>query len=202
MFNIFISYARQDAKLAKQIATALEERGFSVFQDSDILVSGVRYSSTIVKNVMDADAVLLLLSSVSQRTSWIEHDLEVALGKEKIVIPILLDENGKKNWIWPLVSDRHALTLKSDADIDELVESIRVQMQRELHPLVPSVAPGQAALSVSEAAVGSADTKSIEITIDRDFDSYSEHDQERLLEAIKSFLAMNGEVRIVRRRKK
>ena len=124
MSDVLISYARADSEVAHRITKALEQQGFSVFQDATSLVAGVDFQHEITRALKSSSAVIAILSANSKRSKWVEHELQMALEEEKIVIPVLLDEEGKDNWVWPLMSDRLAFRLTKDFSTDELVRSL------------------------------------------------------------------------------
>ncbi len=125
MANIFISYHREDDEIAAKLSNSLEKLGLSVLRDMDTLVSGEEFSRVIADSISNADAVIVLLSHHSKRSGWVEKELQAALTQEKVIIPILLDEDAKNNWIWPLVSDRVAVNIDDNTNYDDL--AIRVE---------------------------------------------------------------------------
>jgi len=64
MADIFLSYARADQERAKQIAEALEARGWSVWWDVSI-VAGDRFRSKIAEQLHSAHCVVVLWSRQS-----------------------------------------------------------------------------------------------------------------------------------------
>jgi hypothetical protein len=121
MSDVFMSYAREDNEVAKQLRQTLEDQGWSVHFDRYI-AAGQDFSEVITEAVSRARVVLVLLSRHSKRSRWLENELAIALEKGQTVIPILLDSEAKDNWIWPLISDRMAIQVKSDAELNEVKE--------------------------------------------------------------------------------
>jgi len=111
MDKVFISYTRKDQDAARLIAERLRAAGFVVLLDTETLVTGDKWSDQVRAALQDAAAVLVLLSSNSRRSSWVEDELQTALENKKLVIPILLDEGAKQNWLWPLVATRQSISL-------------------------------------------------------------------------------------------
>jgi hypothetical protein len=111
MPKVFISYSRADAPAEMLIADILRGKGMEVVEDRDVLVSGRQFEHNIDSAIREADAVVVLLSANSERSTWVENELVTALEKND-VIPVLLDEEAKNNRIWPLIADRNAIELK------------------------------------------------------------------------------------------
>lgn len=129
MRRVFLSYARDDQVAAHLIADRLSDAGYSVFVDFESLVSGVDWSERIRTALESASAVLVLLSSNSRRSNWVQDEVQTALESKKLVIPVLLDGGAKENWLWPLVATRQSvlLDLRSadlDVQLDRLVQSL------------------------------------------------------------------------------
>src|SRR5262245_35170529 len=99
MSEVYISYASADREVAEAIADRLSSEGFSLFSDEQTLVPGKSLSEVMVKQLQRADAVVALLSSRSQRTRSVEEELQAALKRKKLVVPVLLDSGAKDNWL-------------------------------------------------------------------------------------------------------
>ncbi len=126
MSNVFISYATgdKDKTYAHLLSRKLKEAGLSVFDDLS-LASGTDFSKKIENALRESQAVVVLLSRHSNRSRWVNAELRAALEHGKIVIPVLLDEEAKNNWVWPLVSDRKTATLQSPDQIPEVVRLVQ-----------------------------------------------------------------------------
>lgn len=113
MADVFISYARDDSETANKLAAELKALGVSVFFDRDVLVAGTDFHKEIAQALGSAKAVVVLLSANTKRSSWVQEELSSVIEKTEgpRVIPVLLDGHAKENWVWPLVSDRHAVDL-------------------------------------------------------------------------------------------
>lgn len=170
MTNVYISYAQPDSDAAIALSALLAERGVSVSLDADALVAGTDFSKEILAGIASADAILLLLSGNSTRSKCVEREFEAILESPKTVIPILLDANAKNNWIWPLVSDRRAITVRDKSDLHEIAADI--------HRLIEK------------------DHVDIQLTIDGDFDRFTNDDKERVLSKISALLDI-GRVRVI-----
>jgi TIR domain len=144
MDKVFISYTRDDQVAARLIAKRLTAAGFEVFFDTEGIVAGDSWSNQVSAALQHAAAVLVLLSSNSRRSSWVQDELQTALENKKLVVPVLLDEGAKQNWLWPLVATRQSISLdlRSPAledQLDHLVGTLSA-LSRDSGP-APSRAP-------------------------------------------------------------
>src|SRR3982751_5436276 len=71
--RVFLSYAREDERRARQIAGAIEKAGHEVWWDRD-LASGTRYSEEIEQALKDAVAVVVLWSKASVTSPWVRDE--------------------------------------------------------------------------------------------------------------------------------
>lgn len=91
--NLFLSYARVDAKLAKRIAYRLGKYDYNVFFDASVL-SGANFASEIEDNIYQAAAmgyVITLLTESGQNSDWVNKEIEFAktIGKSHRIISVV-----------------------------------------------------------------------------------------------------------------
>jgi len=88
--DIFLSYARVDAARAGELAGALEDRGFTVFWDTEVL-PGQRWRDVIHGELAGASCVIVLWSEASSGSRWVVEEASEALDAGKL-LPVLLDD--------------------------------------------------------------------------------------------------------------
>ena len=89
MARIFLSYARDDAELAKKLAGLIAQAGHQVWWDREIQ-GGSHFSSEIDKALQDADAVLVLWTEASVKSAWVQD--EAAEGRDSgRLVPMVLN---------------------------------------------------------------------------------------------------------------
>jgi len=98
--KIFISYAREDQKIAKKLYRSLQDVGLSPWLDIEDLLPGQNWEVTIKETIRNSSFFLALLSSNSvSKKGFIQKELKFALDLLKeypyskvFIIPIRLDE--------------------------------------------------------------------------------------------------------------
>jgi adenylate cyclase len=75
--HVFISYARPDEPLAKQIADELRSAGFEVWRD-DELPAHRPYAEVIEERINDARAVVVLWSAEAAKSHWVRAEADTA----------------------------------------------------------------------------------------------------------------------------
>jgi len=90
MARIFLSYAREDADAARQLAQAVGDAGHEVWWDEHIH-GGSRFTSAIDKALKNAEAVIVLWSPASVESAWVQD--EAAEGRDSgRLVPVLIGE--------------------------------------------------------------------------------------------------------------
>ena len=77
MSDIFISYARPNEALAKQVADALIAAGYNVWRD-DELPAHRAYTDVIEERIKEARAVLVLWSNQAVKSQWVRAEADAA----------------------------------------------------------------------------------------------------------------------------
>jgi adenylate cyclase len=122
--KVFLSYAREDAETAQQLAECLGRAGHEVWWDRHIQ-GGSRFTNEIDRALKDAAAIVVLWSSASAESAWVQD--EAAEGRDTgRLVPVTV--NGSR----PPLGFRqfHAIELGSwnesgDPDtLDDLVAAI------------------------------------------------------------------------------
>jgi len=84
MTDIFISYKREDQKVAKTLAEALEAEGRSVWWDPK-LQAGEHFDTVIEKALQEARCVVVLWSARSIQSQYVKDEASYALKLGKLV---------------------------------------------------------------------------------------------------------------------
>jgi hypothetical protein len=89
MTDIFISYAREDELRVSPLASALEQKGWSVFWDNRI-PAGQTWRSYIGRNLDEARCVIAVWSQHSVNSRWVSEEADEGQ-KRGILVPVLFD---------------------------------------------------------------------------------------------------------------
>jgi hypothetical protein len=131
--KVFVSYSREDRMAADAIANRLRSKGFLVFMDTIAIVAGKSYSDTIDQEIRSASAVVVLLSSRSQQSKWLNDEVQAALDSKALVLSILLDEHAKDNWLWPLLATRPSVELDlTSRDVESQLDNVARRLSVEI----------------------------------------------------------------------
>src|SRR5262245_31534617 len=92
MKEIFLSYSRPDSATVLALATALEEKGVSVWIDRSGIEEGNAYDTQIEEAIAQTRVVIVVWSQHSVRSHWVRAEAAYALNKHKLV-PIAIDHS-------------------------------------------------------------------------------------------------------------
>lgn len=81
--SVFISYSHGDAVLARRICRFLQSQGVRCWLDEHEMVPGDDIYDRIDLGIQQHDRVLLLASSTSLSSWWVEAEIDAALAKER-----------------------------------------------------------------------------------------------------------------------
>ena len=79
MYDIFLSYAREDLEKAKRLATALEKQGWSVFWDRSTLLAGQDLDEVIEQAIEQAYCMIVAWSAASEKSYWVRGEADIGL---------------------------------------------------------------------------------------------------------------------------
>ena len=90
MPEIFVSYSSEDRELASKVAALLEENGYSVWWDRE-LVAGQQFYETISRVLEDCRAAIVIWTTSSIKSRWVLGEAETAASAQKL-IPVRVDD--------------------------------------------------------------------------------------------------------------
>lgn len=91
-FRIFASYSTYDIENVKPVLdNLLQINGVLIFFADRDLMPGDIISERIKQNIIACDLFLVFHSESAHQSSYVQHEVGIALGKNKIIIPVLLD---------------------------------------------------------------------------------------------------------------
>lgn len=93
MNRIFLSYAHKDAsEVAEWLFTRLKGCGYAVWKDNHSLPLGSSIPKEISNAVGQQDYFIVLLSTASVASDWVQDEIDMAKVARRHIIPILLEE--------------------------------------------------------------------------------------------------------------
>jgi len=91
MADIVLSYARENRPQAESLSRALEDAGWSVWWDREIL-PGLSYEQVIEAELSAARCVVVLWSASARQSNWVRDEATLALSRN-VLVSVLLDDS-------------------------------------------------------------------------------------------------------------
>ena len=94
-FRVFISYSTKDGYFADLLKYKLQENNIPVSIDVDYLLPGKNWKLAIDEEIDRCDVVLVVYSKNSKESEYVLYEWAYAMGKDKIVFPLVIEEDIK-----------------------------------------------------------------------------------------------------------
>lgn len=100
----FVSYSREDAKLAAKIEYELGKRDVGVSRDVAFLKPGQEWAEALQQEVAGTDCFIVLISPKAAGSTWVRREVNWAIGEYdagslvKSIIPVVLPQGGWENF--------------------------------------------------------------------------------------------------------
>jgi len=116
-YTCFLSYSSKDQDFAERLHTNLQNQGIRCWYAPHELKPGDYYRHKIDESIRVYDKLILILSSHSVESEWVEKEVDIALKKEEsmdmtrhVLFPIRLDNaalQSRRAWVRSLRFHRH-----------------------------------------------------------------------------------------------
>ena len=118
--KVFISYSTHDLAVAEKAKAVLSAAGhFAYVADFDA-PGGSRLSEELKLKIEESDILVVLWSQHAKGSDWVSQEIGIAEGKNKIVIPVLLQPELKAPGF---ISDRKYVS--AHEDIEDAIRRVR-----------------------------------------------------------------------------
>lgn len=92
MSDLFISYSTKDIQFVRDITPELDNHGITYWLAPEILPNEDQFGGQIIKGIRGADIFLVLISSASQKSGNVMHELSYADKENKYIIPFFVED--------------------------------------------------------------------------------------------------------------
>jgi hypothetical protein len=126
--QVFVSYARADAKTVDAMESQLRAHGIKLWRDVEGIAGGAKWRDSLVQALGASSAVLLLMSPASLGSKWVRRELEFADGKDLPIIPVVTEDIAPPDWFTLQFGgvQRQVVDLnRLESSCDELARAIR-----------------------------------------------------------------------------
>ena len=124
---VFINYSKTDESIATKLKEKLDNLDTNCFLDSTDLPAGQNFRIELVKEIKSCSIVLTLLSENYCKSEYANQELGIALGLDKKILPICLDDTLPSAFI-----DGIQCICCKDTGIDNKIPEIAASLYRIL----------------------------------------------------------------------
>ena len=115
----FISYARQDESLARELVAHLEAKGADVWWDLDAMTLGTPLDASLSRGVEEAKILFLIATPAADASTYVQFEVESALRQGLRIVPITPEGRlpaGLRSKLASIPGSVESLISASDAD--------------------------------------------------------------------------------------
>jgi len=127
--QVFVSHARKDDKLARELSERLAHHGFDVWNSEEQIAPGDNWAKKIGEALDESELMVILLTPKSLESDRLRHNLEFALGSKKyagrlfsVFVGPVMTAGEDVPWILLKLPHRQ---VESGGGFDEVVDEIR-----------------------------------------------------------------------------
>jgi len=146
--HVFISYASQDAAVARVLVEAMERQGVGCWIAPRDVKPGALYADAIVRAISSAKAIVLVLSESAIASSHVSREIERASSKKRPIIALRIDAAPLTPALEYFLSESQwveAQTGSMEAAYAKLIDAIRDPARTASRTTPPSPLEGSAA---------------------------------------------------------
>jgi len=127
--DVFISHAVKDKPKADAVCSALESRGLRCWIAPRDILPGADWGDAIIHAISNSRVMVLVFSSNSNQSSQVRREVERAVSKGVVVVPIRIEDVTPSGALEYFLSTQHwidALTPPLERHLRQIAESIKV----------------------------------------------------------------------------
>ena len=137
MNQIFISHSSKDENIIKKICEKLSINNFTYWVSFENEMFGQSYASAIVDAINKCTVFLVFMSENSNKSSHIVNEINSAVMRDKMIIPIKLDNVSLSGVMEYYLSSNHWIVY-SQNNIDIFINKLTHRLMSILHPEIQS----------------------------------------------------------------
>lgn len=90
--TVFVSYSSEDRTLVNTIVQMMKEEQIAYWKAPEMIPAGSSYAREIPRAIKECEVFLLVLSRTSQKSIWVEKEIDSAISHRKTIIPFQIDD--------------------------------------------------------------------------------------------------------------
>lgn len=190
-WDVFISHNKRQKPWVRRVVDQWRSLGLTVFFDEDSIQPGEDVVTAIEKGISNSRHIVLVLTPSALASDWVAMEIATTItndpaARDRRLLPVLLEATDN---IRPLIKRLNMIDLTDEGTREDRYQFLLNSLKVNSLPL-----PSVPTLDVPPPA-------RIELTLDADFDSFSDEQQRSFLRGVKELLGISGELKLIDRRK-
>ena len=131
---VFICHSSLDREVVENICSALESNSISYWISSRDIIPGEKSLDLNFKAVEGAEILVLIISSNTYKSHYVELEINIALDKNIRIIPFIIEDISPQGIFRPVLvgfQGINAFTPPLEKHIDRLVRAINVHLIKD-----------------------------------------------------------------------
>jgi|GEM_PF-2886294 len=112
--TVFISYSHQDNEIAETVVADLNLAGHACWIDTTKIKGGDEWILTIAEGIINSYVFVPLVTLKALQSKWVQDEILWARQKNKLIIPLILEDVLSEHLFFPLVSYQGVTVFDSD----------------------------------------------------------------------------------------
>jgi len=141
---VFISYSSRDRERCARIVETIENAGIRCWVAPRDISPGALWMESVTEAVDNSSALLLLVTAFSNDSNQVRRELERAISKSKIIVPMILDEVQFSKWMQYSISIHHWHTSQCSnlsRDLQGIIASLKQINSAAEEAIIPLNSP-------------------------------------------------------------
>ena len=143
---IFISYKSEEIEIAAKIRVVLESNLYPCWMAPDSIPAGSNYLYEIPNAIRACDLFVLIISEASQRSQWIQKEIDRAVKYDRYIVPFHIDDSELIDAIDFVIANNQRIEAAHNFDqaCQELLEIVKIhhpvvdELQEREEPIAPA----------------------------------------------------------------
>ena len=149
--TVFVSYSSEDRKLVNTIVNMMKDEGISYWKAPEMIPAGSSYAREIPRAIKDCEVFLLVLSRTSQKSIWVEKEIDSAISHRKTIIPFQIDDIPLNDTFRFYLNNVQMISYALDGAI--AMDDLKEQLSQLVKEPVDTGLTGQAVIEETAAGV-------------------------------------------------
>ena len=133
-YDVFISHSKNDKTTADALCAALEAAGIRCWIAPRDITPGKEWGEAIIDGISQCTVMLLIFSSNSNQSQQVRREVERAVAKEIVIIPLRIEDVPMTKTMEYFLSSPHwldALTPPLESHLPKLVRTVKLLLEEK-----------------------------------------------------------------------